>query len=71
MQARQADEPRAFALFEEACNRVASIASIHELLYRSGSVAPVDGQNTRTQCSERTCFTATTTEKVPAVWLGL
>jgi hypothetical protein len=29
------------------------------------------GQNTRTQCSERTCFTATTTEKVPAVWLGL
>jgi len=42
MQARQADEPRAFALFEEACNRVASIASIHELLYRSGSVAPVE-----------------------------
>ena len=37
----------------------------------AASVRFAYGQNTRTQCSERTCFTATTTEQVPAMWLGL
>jgi two-component sensor histidine kinase/PAS domain-containing protein len=42
MQARQVHERQAFALFEQAWNRVASISSIHELLYRSGSFANVE-----------------------------
>jgi two-component sensor histidine kinase len=42
MQARQVDDIHAFTLFQEACNRVASIASIHEVLYRSGSFAEVE-----------------------------
>ena len=42
MQARQVDDVQAFSLFQEACNRVASIASIHEVLYRSGSFAGVE-----------------------------
>ena len=42
MQAHQVNEPRALALFEEACNRVVSIATIHEQLYRSDSFAKIE-----------------------------
>jgi PAS domain S-box-containing protein len=42
MQADQVDDSRAFELFNEARNRVASIASIHELLYRSGGFSNVE-----------------------------
>ncbi len=42
MQARQVEEPQMLALFEEARNRVVSIASIHELLYQSASFASID-----------------------------
>jgi two-component sensor histidine kinase len=42
MQADQVDDSRAFELFNEARNRVASIASIHELLYRSGAFSKVE-----------------------------
>jgi len=42
MQARQVDDRRVLSLFEEARNRVASIASIHELLYRSGSFSKIE-----------------------------
>ena len=43
MQARQVrNDPEALTLFGEARNRVLSIATIHELLYRSGSFAAVD-----------------------------
>jgi PAS domain S-box-containing protein len=42
MQADQVDDSRAFELFNEARNRVVSIASIHELLYRSGAFSKVE-----------------------------
>jgi PAS domain S-box-containing protein len=42
MQAYQVDDRRVFELFNEARNRVASIASIHELLYRSGPSSKVE-----------------------------
>jgi len=42
MQARRTDDVAAFRQLEEACNRVMSIAQIHELLYQSGSLAGVD-----------------------------
>jgi PAS domain S-box-containing protein len=42
MQADQEDDGRAFELFNEARNRVASIASIHELLYRTGAFSKVE-----------------------------
>jgi two-component sensor histidine kinase len=42
MQADQVNDSRAFELFNEARNRVASIASIHELLYRSGTFSTVE-----------------------------
>jgi two-component sensor histidine kinase len=42
MQARQADDRQVLNLFEEARNRVASIASIHELIYRSGSFSKIE-----------------------------
>jgi signal transduction histidine kinase len=43
MQARQViHDRRAFALFEETRNRVMSISSMHELLYRSSSFAEID-----------------------------
>jgi two-component sensor histidine kinase len=37
MQANRVDDPRAHRQFEDACNRVFSIAAIHEVLYRHGS----------------------------------
>ena len=39
LQASQAGDPRVFELFQETCNRVASISAMHELAYRSGSFA--------------------------------
>jgi signal transduction histidine kinase len=43
MQARQvAHDPAVFTLFEEARNRVMSISTMHELLYRSSSFAEID-----------------------------
>jgi two-component sensor histidine kinase len=42
LQARQIEDEKTLALFEVARNRVQSIASIHELLYRSGSFAAVE-----------------------------
>ncbi len=42
MQARQIDNPDVLAHFEEARNRVFSIAAIHELLYRSASFSGID-----------------------------
>ena len=41
LQANQVDDPRVLNLFEETRNRVQSIASIHELLYRSVSFASI------------------------------
>jgi PAS domain S-box-containing protein len=42
MQARQIEKPEVLVHFEEARNRVFSIASIHELLYRSVSFSCID-----------------------------
>jgi two-component sensor histidine kinase len=42
MQARRVQDPGASALLQEACNRVSSIATIHELLYRSGTFGQVN-----------------------------
>ncbi|MBV8842654.1 MAG: sensor histidine kinase [Bryobacterales bacterium] len=42
MQARRTDDFAAFRQLEEACNRVMSIAQMHELLYQSGSFSAVD-----------------------------
>jgi two-component sensor histidine kinase len=42
LQARQVQDEKALALFDEARNRVQSIASIHEALYQSDSVAEVE-----------------------------
>ena len=42
LQAGQIEEKRILPLFEETRNRVRSIASIHELLYRSASFANID-----------------------------
>jgi two-component sensor histidine kinase len=42
MQARQIDNPDVLAQFDEARNRVFSIAAIHELLYRSTSFSAID-----------------------------
>jgi PAS domain S-box-containing protein len=41
LQARQIEDAGVLALFDVARNRVQSIASIHELLYRSGSFAAI------------------------------
>jgi PAS domain S-box-containing protein len=41
MQATRADDPQVFRQLEDACNRVLSIASIHELIYRGGTFAAV------------------------------
>jgi signal transduction histidine kinase len=42
MQARRADDFEAFSQLKEACNRIMSVAQIHELLYQSGTFAGVD-----------------------------
>ena len=42
MQGRHAEDPRSHSALQEACNRVASIAGIHEILYQSKSYASVD-----------------------------
>lgn len=42
MQARQIDDLESFHLFMETRNRVGAIASIHELLYRAGSLSEID-----------------------------
>jgi signal transduction histidine kinase len=42
MQARRADDFEAFSQLKQACNRIMSVAQIHELLYQSGSSAGVD-----------------------------
>jgi PAS domain S-box-containing protein len=42
MQARRTEDYSAFQQLQEACNRVMSIAEIHELLYQSGSLSAVD-----------------------------
>jgi len=42
MQARQIENPHVLAQFEEARNRVFSIAAIHESLYRSASFSAID-----------------------------
>ena len=42
MQARQVDDRKSFGLLMEARNRVGTIASIHELLYRAGSFTEID-----------------------------
>ena len=42
LQARQIEEQRILTLFEETRNRVQSISSIHELLYRSESFASIE-----------------------------
>lgn len=42
MQAHASPDAASAAQMEDACTRVASIASMHELLYRSGSFADVD-----------------------------
>jgi two-component sensor histidine kinase len=41
MQANRVDDPQAYSQFEEACNRVLSIAAIHEVLYRRGSFSDI------------------------------
>ncbi|HVY93980.1 MAG TPA: ATP-binding protein [Bryobacteraceae bacterium] len=48
LQVDQISDPRILAVFDNARNRVAAIAMIHELLYRSGSFESVDlGEYTR------------------------
>ena len=42
MQARRIRDPQSHSALEEACNRVASIAGIHEILYRSKSYSNVN-----------------------------
>jgi two-component sensor histidine kinase len=42
MQARRTGDYSAFQQLQEACNRVMSIAQMHELLYQSGSLSAVD-----------------------------
>ena len=42
MQAHQTSDPHTLLLFEDACNRVGSIAVIHEMLYLSNSFTTVD-----------------------------
>lgn len=42
LQADQIADPRALSVFDDACNRVAAISAIHELLYQSDSFADVD-----------------------------
>ena len=42
MQARRTEDYSSFQKLQEACNRVMSIAHIHELLYQSGSFSAVD-----------------------------
>jgi PAS domain S-box-containing protein len=42
LQARRTDDFASFRQLEQACNRVMSIARIHELLYQSGSFSGVD-----------------------------
>ena len=42
MQGRHAGDPRSHSALEEACNRVTSIAGIHEILYQSKSYSNVD-----------------------------
>jgi two-component sensor histidine kinase len=42
LQANQVEDERVLALFDETRNRVYSIATIHELIYRSASFAAID-----------------------------
>jgi PAS domain S-box-containing protein len=42
MQARRTEDKSTFQQLQEACNRVMSIAEIHELLYQSASLSAVD-----------------------------
>jgi two-component sensor histidine kinase/PAS domain-containing protein len=42
MQGRHAGDPRSHSALKEACNRVASIAGIHEILYQSKSYSSVN-----------------------------
>jgi DNA-binding response OmpR family regulator len=53
MQARRADDPVTFSQLQEACNRVISIASIHQMLYQRGSLAEVDLSDYARDLAER------------------
>jgi PAS domain S-box-containing protein len=57
MQANRVENPQAYSQFEDACNRVVSIAIIHEVLYTRGSFAEIGlGDYARDMAERLTAF---------------